>query len=72
MSTQFRSEQASLTRLNFEGDHMRNYVLLDNACQCQKGENYLVIHGVFPTAVLFGYPNKHQLIAYLKLSVAST
>jgi hypothetical protein len=32
--------------------------------------HYLVMQGVPPTAVLFGYPNKHQLIAYLKLSIA--
>jgi hypothetical protein len=28
------------------------------------------MHGLSPIAVLFGYPNKHQLRAYLKLSVA--
>ena len=31
---------------------------------------HLVMHGLSPTTVLFGYPNKHQLMAYLKLSVA--
>ena len=39
-------------------------------CICDVNDKYLVRHGEFPTAVLFANPNKHQLIAHLRLSKA--
>jgi hypothetical protein len=53
-------------------DHRRGYIWLEFEIQVYYDGTYPIVHGVLPTFVLFGYPNRHQLTAYLRLSIFSS